>query len=551
MNESAAWRLEPRTMVAQAKTRLYLVNPASGSNVAGLTECMGLLGYRYLCANLSLPTLAALVDESLYEVTICDENVEAIDFDLPCDVVGLTIYHYQRERTIAIAREFRRRGRLVIVGGPYATQNLEGGHPAFDVVFCGEAEHTWPEFLRDYRRGMHREIYTERTHPDITVLPPPRFDLMRHQHYLLGAMQVSRGCPYQCDFCSCTSLYGHTIRYKTDDQIVAELEQLHRLGYRSIFILDDNLAGDRGRAKRVLQVIRDWNDAKDEPAMFSTSASIDIAHPDLAILFAQARVTNVFVGIETPNTESLASARKYQNLGRDTVSEIRRLHAHGLDIAAGIMVGFDDDDRSIFRRQLEFLQAACTPVCFTGMMVAPDGTPLKERLIREGRYRANEAVGDHTLDTNVVPRLMSVEELRRGYFWLMNQLYDEANFLARVRGALRQFPAKPLQRSRFRPKEMLHPLLFLRIAGRLTRYYLLGGAELRRMFLRSLPLLWRYREHAATTLYWLIAFTHFRETLIRRGVYSRASTPTDQPLPERVTGRPASRGARGTARPRC
>ena len=513
------------------KTRLYLINPASGSNVAGLTECIGLLGYRYLCANLSLPTLAALVDESAYEVTICDENVEAIDFDLPCDIVGLTIYHYQRERTIELAREFRRRGRFVVVGGPYATENLEGGHPAFDVVFCGEAERTWPEFLRDYRRGTHRAIYIERAHPDITALPPPRFDLMRHGHYLLGAMQVSRGCPYHCDFCSCTSLYGHESRYKTDDQVVAELEQLHRLGYRSIFILDDNLVGDRGRARSVLRVIRDWNDAKDEPVMFSTSASIDIADPDLAILLAQARVTNIFVGIETPNTESLASAHKHQNVRRDTLADIRGLHRHGLDIAAGIMVGFDDDDRSIFRRQLAFLQAACTPICFTGMMVAPDGTPLKERLVREGRYRGNEAVRDHTFDTNVVPKRMSAEELRRGFFWLTNQLYNEDNFLARVRGALQRFPAKPLQRSRFRPKEMLHPLMFLRIALRLARYYLLGGPALRRMFLRSLPLLWRHRPHAATILYWLIAFTHFRETLIGHGVYGRAASPDDQPLP--------------------
>jgi len=503
-----------------AKPTIYFVNPASGSNVAGLTECIDLLGYRYLCANLSLPTLAAMVDETKFNIAVCDENVEDVDFDQPCDVVGLTIYHYQRERTIEIAREFRRRGRLVIVGGPYATQNLQSGHPDFDVVFCGEAELTWPQFLDDYLRGEYRSVYLERGHPDITSLPVPRFDLMRNKRYLLGALQVSRGCPYRCDFCTCTVLYGRTMRYKTDDQVIAELEQLHRLGYRSIFLLDDNLAGDRSRAREVITAIRDWNNAQVEPVMFSTSASVDIGtQSDLGRLFGEALITNVFVGIETPSTDSLAGSGKYQNLRSDIRNDIELLHSYGIDVAAGIVVGFDNDDISIFRRQAAFLQELSIPVAFAGMLLAPDGTELKERLIREGRLLTGKEVKDHTSDTNVLPKNMTREQLRNGYFWMMSQLYDEDNFLERVRGALTRYPEPSAIARRFKPREMRRPMVFLSVMARLLGYYLTRGRKLRRMLWRYLLVILKHRKHAAVAIYWLIAFKHFRELLIRHGVH--------------------------------
>jgi uncharacterized radical SAM superfamily protein len=499
---------------------IYLVNPRSGSNVAGLTECIDLLGYKYLCANLSLPTLAAMVDESRFKIEICDENVDTVDFDLPCDVVGLTIYHYQRERTYEIAREFRNRGRLVIVGGPYATQNLQNGHPLFDVVFCGEAERTWPQFLDDYRRGDFHSLYLERDHPDITSVPAPRFDLMKNDRYLLGVLQCGRGCPYKCDFCTCTVLYGRTTRYKTNDQIIAELEQLHRLGYRSIFLLDDNLVGDRARAREIITAIRDWNQSLEEPVMFSTSASVDIGtQSDLGKLFGEALITNVFVGIETPSMASLAGAGKHQNLKSDIRRDVELLHSYGVDVAAGIVVGFDDDDLSIFRRQAAFLQELSIPVSFAGMLLAPDGTELKERLIREGRYLGGDGVKDHTCDTNVRPRHMTVEQLRNGYFWMMNQLYDECNFLERVQGALARYPEPSALARRYKPREMRNPIKFVCVMARLLGYYLAGGSTLRWLLRRYLLVILKHRKRAAVAIYWLIAFKHFRELLIRNGVY--------------------------------
>lgn len=511
---------------SSTRPTMYLVNPRSGSNVAGLTEAIDLLGYGYLCANLSMPTLAALVDESKFHVVICDENVEEIDFDLPCDIVGLTIYHYQRERTYEVAREFRKRGRLVIAGGPYATQNLTGGHPLFDVTFCGEAEQTWLQFMNDYVRGYYQPLYVERGHPDITSLPPPRFDLMRNDRYLLGPLQTSRGCPYRCDFCTCTVLYGRQPRYKTNEQVRAELQQLHDLGYRGIFLLDDNLVGDRDRAREVITAIRDWNRQQEEPVMFSTSASIDIGtQSDLGRLFGEALITNVFVGIETPSAESLVGAGKHQNVRSDVCRDVSLLHGHGIDVAAGIVVGFDDDDISIFRRQVDFLQDLATPVIFAGMLLAPDGTELKERLLREGRYIESEDIKDHTCDTNVIPKHMTLEQLRGGYFWMMNQLYDERNFLHRVRTALGRYPApSPLAR-RYRPREMRNPFLFLSVMVRLLAYYLLGGRTTRWLLWRYVPVVLKYRKHAAVAIYWLISFKHFRELLIRHGALKNTTCP--------------------------
>jgi len=319
-------------------------------------------------------------------------------------------------------------------------------------------------------------------------------------------------------------LYGRTTRYKTVDQVITELEQLHQLGYRSIFLLDDNLVGNRDRARQIIRAIRDWNESKSEPVMFSTSASVDIGtQSDLGRLFGEALITNVFVGIETPSEDSLLGAGKLQNLKSDIRRDVTLLHNYGIDVAAGIIVGFDHDDRTIFRRQVEFLQELSIPVCFAGMIMAPDGTELKARLQKEGRWLPGDDIKDHTYDTNVVPKQMTRDELRRGYFWMMNELYREDNFLERVQGALARFPEPSALARRYKPREMRRPLKFLSVMSRLFGYYVFGGASLRRLLCRYLPVLFRYRKHAALAFYWLIAYKHFREMLIRHGVFRNES----------------------------
>ena len=335
---------------------------------------------------------------------------------------------------------------------------------------------------------------------------------MKNDRYLLGAIQTGRGCPYACDFCSSTVLYGRTMRYKTDEQIIAELNQLHRLGYRSIFLLDDNLVGDRDRARQILSAIIAWNESQSEPVMFSTSASVDIGtQSDLGEYFARALITNIFVGIETPRQDSLISAGKTQNLRSDVREDIRLLHGLGLDVAAGIIVGFDEDDKSIFSQQLEFIQELSIPVCFAGMMMAPDGTRLKERLIEQGRYLGTDGIKDHTSETNVIPKHMTLAELRDGYLWMLGQIYAEENFLKRVKGALARFPSPSPIARRYKPREMRNPLKLLSVLSRLSWYYLREGRTARILLLKYVGVVVKYRRHAAVAIYWLIAFKHFRE----------------------------------------
>jgi tRNA A37 methylthiotransferase MiaB len=504
------------------KKTIYLIHPASGITFSGLSECMDLFGRRAMCPNLALPTLAALVDEESFRVILCDENVEAVDFDLGCDIVGLTACHNQKERAFDIGRAFKERGKLVVMGGVVATLTLPDTHPLIDVIFRGEAERTWPQFLRDYLQGRHRPIYREDCFLDMALSPTPRLDLLPGDRYLMGTIQISRGCPFRCEYCSSIVLAGQAMRYKSSGQVTAELEQLHRLGYRDIFVADDNFTADRRRVKEILELLRDWNRAHDEPLTFSANISIDFARQQkLVPLLAEALVLNVFVGIESPNRDSLVETGKLQNLKGDMLQHIEGLHRRGIDVSAGMIVGFDHDNRDIFQLHADFLKKAHIPVCFVGMLLAPDGTPLKKRLLQEGRYLGSEIVGNHSSESNIIPKQMGAEELRNGYFWLMNRLYGEQHFIQRIKEVLPLYPKARVRRSR--SKLRLFPVL-----TRLVVYYMREGKTMRQMFRQFFSLILKYRHHRELIVYWMIAYKHFRQTLIRHGVWKQHFVPPRQ-----------------------
>lgn len=507
---------------------LYLINPSSGTTFSGLSECLDVFGRRCLCPNLALPSLAALVDKRNFNVVICDENVEAIDYDFPCDCVGLTVHQYQKVRAFQIAEIFKKRGKLVIMGGPYITLNPVDKYLHVDVIFRGEAENTFPQFLSDYLQDRYKPIYQETGPINIAAQPPPRLDLLRNNHYLTGIMQISRGCPYKCEFCDSIALMGRKMRYKNNGQITAELNQLHRLGYRNIFIADDNFTADKHRVKEILMLLRDWNMTQSEPFMFTTNISIDIAqHPELIQLLSEALVLNVFVGIESPNADSLVEAGKLQNLDDRIIKGIQLLHQSGIDVSAGMIVGFDHDTPGIFQTQVDYIMNAHIPICFAGMLLAPEGTSLKERLIREGRYIDTELPGDHTFDSNIIPKQMSLAELRGGYFWLMNQLYDEQNFIKRVKDLLPLFPKPHPLQLRLKSRENKKRRHFFSIFTRLAIYYMSNGKALRRIFRQMFHLLFKYRCHAEMIIYWFIVYKHFRRILIRHGVWKQKYTTPD------------------------
>jgi radical SAM superfamily enzyme YgiQ (UPF0313 family) len=378
-----------------------------------------------------MPTVAGLTGPE-HEVTLCDENVEEIDFDVEADIVGVTGYIVHKQRMLEIVDEFRRRGRFVVIGGPYASLCPEELRGRCDVLFVDEAEETWPQFLKDYAAGQWYAEYRPREKPDLTTSPTPRFDLLNVGAYHAMTIQFARGCPFTCEFCDIIAVYGRRPRVKSVPQVMAEIAECHRLGATQVFIVDDNFIGNKKLAKELLRAIADWSAANDHPMYFNTEVSLNVAQDDeLLELLRAARFTTIFIGIESPRKASLQETKKTQNMRGDLVENVRKIQEYGIQVQAGMIVGFDHDDASIFEEQLRFIQEARIPVSMTGMLQAMPKTPLHDRMAKEGRLVA-ESVGDQFVFSNILPKTMSRIELYKGYRRLIAELYDFRNFRRRT-----------------------------------------------------------------------------------------------------------------------
>jgi len=417
--------------------RIHLVTPKNPPSFWTYDEILPTLEKRCIFPNLSMPTLAGLTDGA-HEVTLADENVAALDFDVEADIVGVTGYLIHKPRMLEILAEFRRRGCFVVVGGPYASLCPEELQEHADVVFEGEAEETWPRFLADYAAGNWKTHYRPDEKPDMSKSPMPRFGLLDVGAYHALTIQFARGCPFTCEFCDIIVVYGRRPRAKSVEQVMAEIEECHRLGATQVFIVDDNFIGNRLLAKALLRELAAWGEANDYPLDFNTEVSLDVAQDaELLSLMHAANFTTVFIGIESPRVDSLLETKKKQNTRGDLVESVRRVQAHGIQVQAGMIVGFDADDPSIFEEQLRFIQDARIPVSMTGMLQAIPKTPLHARVEREGRL-LEASTGDQFVLSNIEPSGMSRLELYQGYRWLMEQLYDFTNYRKRTLAFLLQ-----------------------------------------------------------------------------------------------------------------
>jgi radical SAM superfamily enzyme YgiQ (UPF0313 family) len=379
-----------------------------------------------------------------HEVVLCDENVEHVDFDTDADIVGLTGYVVHKRRILELADAFRRRGKRVVAGGPFATLCPEELRGRVDVIFVGEAEYTWPEFLRDHEAGRARAEYHQDDKPSMLDSPLPRFDLLKVDRYRSMTIQFARGCPFNCEFCDIIVMYGRRPRTKSVSQVLAEVEAIHRLGVANIFVVDDNFIGNKKEAKGLLRALAEWQQARGYPIEFMTEVSLNVAQDDeLLALMKRAHFATIFVGIESPRKASLAESNKSQNMREDIVAAVHRIQAAGIEVMAGMIVGFDNDDPSIFEEQFQFIQRARIPISMTGMLNAVPKTPLHARLKATGRLIA-ESVGDQFVFTNIVPAGMSRRELYEGYRTLLRRLYGYRNYRRRAmalilnRGGLRE-----------------------------------------------------------------------------------------------------------------
>ena len=412
--------------------RICLVNPRFKTSFWGLEHAMPILGKRSNMPVLALPVLAGLTPPG-HEVALRDENVRDLDFDelATFDIVGLTGMTVQRDRMREILIELRSRGVFCVVGGPWVSVVESAFDGLTDAIFIGEAEETWPQFLEDFARGEHKARYEQADKTDMAKVPLPRYDLVEFDKYAMGCVQTSRGCPFQCEFCDIIVIFGRKPRIKTPEMVVAEIDAQHRQGVRMIFLVDDNFIGNKKAAKVILRAIIEWQREHGYPLALYTEASLDLAEDDeLMDLMTQAGLISVFIGIESPDEAALRETKKFQNVRGGMAERIRKVQDAGLEVYAGMIVGFDSDDPGVFERQYQFLTDNRILFAMAGMLSAIPKTPLYERLGREGRLD-DAAAEDPRIATNVVPLLMSVEQMRDGWVELMGRLYDPEAYFGR------------------------------------------------------------------------------------------------------------------------
>ena len=412
--------------------RICLINPRFKTSFWGLEHAMPLLGKKSNMPVLALPVLAGLTPPG-HEVVLVDENIEALDFDelAKFDIVGLTGMTVQRDRMREILEELKARGIFCVVGGPWVSVVEWAFEGLPDVIFVGEAEETWPRFLDDWARGEHAARYEQADKTDMAKVPLPRYDLVKFDQYAMGCVQTSRGCPFQCEFCDIIVIFGRKPRIKTPEMVVAEIDAQHKQGVRMIFLVDDNFIGNKKAAKVILRAIIAWQHEHGYPLALYTEASLDLAEDDeLMELMTQAGLIAVFIGIESPDEEALRETKKYQNVRGSMAERVRKVQDAGLEVYAGMIVGFDSDDLGVFERQYEFLKQNRILFAMAGMLSAIPKTPLYDRLEREGRLD-NAAIDNPRVATNVVPLLMSVEQMRDGWVDLMGRLYDAEAYFQR------------------------------------------------------------------------------------------------------------------------
>lgn len=389
---------------------------------------------------LGLLTVAAMLPAT-WDKKLVDMNVQSLrESDLVwADMVMISAMTVQRESTNAFIARARAAGKTIVAGGPLFTAEPEA-FPEVDHLILNEAEITLPLFLSDLGRGKPKRVYKTDEFADLTTTPVPLWELINLRYYDSLSLQFTRGCPFNCDFCNVTALLGHRMRLKTTQQLINELDKIYDLGWRrGIFIVDDNFIGNKRALKtEVLPAMIEWRQDK-KGCRFVTEASVNLSDDDELIeMMIAAGFTQVFVGIETPDDNALAECSKSQNRNRDLVSSVKKLQQKGLQVMGGFIVGFDSDDETIFERMIEFIQESGIVTAMVGLLQAPVGTRLYQRMLREGRIR-NIYSGDNVDgETNIIPK-MDLDTLKSGYRKILESIYSAKGFYERVRTFLKNY----------------------------------------------------------------------------------------------------------------
>ena len=418
---------------------ILLIYPKFPDTFWSFSYALRFIGKKSAFPPLGLITVAALLPEQ-FQTRLIDLNVDALgDDDLAwADMAFISAMAVQRKSAVYVVDRCKAKGLKIVAGGPlFTAQPYDFGQ--VDHLVLDEAEETLPAFLADLKNGCPKQLYRAKEYPDIRRSPVPLWGLIDTRRYASLNIQYSRGCPFNCEFCNITALLGRTPRTKTPQQVVAELDAIYQAGWRgNIFFVDDNFIGNKRCLKEhLLPALIKWRKDK-KGCVFFTEASINLADdPELMDMMAEAGFDSVFIGIETPDANSLTECCKTHNTNRDLLGDVRKIHRSGLQVMGGFIVGFDSDPPSIFQRQIDFIQQSGIVTAMVGMLQAPPGTRLFERLARDHRV-SDEFSGDNVDGrTNIIPA-MGLDNLIDGYRDIMQYIYAPRNYYQRVRRILKE-----------------------------------------------------------------------------------------------------------------
>lgn len=426
--------------------RVLFVYPEVPDTFWNMKHVLKIISRKAALPPLGAVTVAAMLPAH-WEKKLIDMTTDRLsDKDIRwADLVFISAMFIQKEAVKRVVARCKSLGVKVVGGGPVFT-GFSHYFEDIDHLILNEAEVTLPMFLKDLERGEAKRIYESEAYADTKDTPMPLWELIDMKKYASMSIQYSRGCPFNCDFCNITTLFGQKIRVKTSSQVLDELDSLYLSGWRGkVFFVDDNFIGNQREVKKnLLPAIIEWMEERGHPFIFNTQVSINLADDEeLMGLLARAGFETVFVGIETPDDQALADCRKYQNRNRDLLGSIKKIQGEGIQVQGGFILGFDSDRVATFETLIKFIQKSGIVTAMVGLLNAPRGTELYERLSTEDRLLKTAGSGDNTDYTmNFVPK-MNHADLMRGYHDVVSTIYSPKYYYARILTLLEDY--KPLK----------------------------------------------------------------------------------------------------------
>ncbi len=456
--------------------KILMVYPKIPITYWGFQHALKFISKKAAFPPLGLLTIAAMLPEH-FEKRLIDMNVEILNESdiIWADYVFISAMVVQKDSVRDVLLRCKSVGVKTVAGGPLFTSEYEL-FGEVDHLVLNEGELTIPEFIRDLELGKPKHIYTSSEWADLSLTPVPKWGLINVKKYGSLNIQYSRGCPFNCEFCDITKLFGHVPRTKGKDQLLEELDAIYRSGWRGeVFFVDDNFIGNKKKlVDEILPALIEWMDKHRNPFRFLTEASINLADDEtLMKMMVNAGFYDVFIGIETPDEKSLTECKKNQNKNRDLISSIKKIQQFGLEVQGGFIVGFDNDNPTIFNRMISFIQESGIVTAMVGLLNAPKGTNLYQRLQREGRL-TTEFSGDNTNFTmNFVPK-MDKNLLVKGYESIVSTIYSPKHYYERVKNFLKAYtPGESVKKeiSAVNIMAFLKSVFRLGIIGKERRYY--------------------------------------------------------------------------------